>query len=105
MQQGPTELKILEQAGRAGSPLPESIQNAPELRLGLGIFFSGFLDLSNCRSSGMVEGPIPWTAIQAYCDWMGLDDETAADMHFHISNLDAARSKYHRSKEDKKKIA
>jgi hypothetical protein len=102
LKQGPTEIKILEQAGRSGMKIPRSIQNAPELRLGLQLFFAGFTTLANCRPLGMVEGFIPWTAIQRYCETMELDDETTLDMHYHIGQLDDARFKFHRSKEDGK---
>jgi len=102
LQQGPSELTILEAAARrADGRIPNSIQNAPELRMGLQLYFSGFLDLSNCRSAGMVEGPIPWTAIQAYCVWMELDEETSLNMHYHIGKLDEVRYKHLRSKEEK----
>lgn len=81
-------------------PLPQKIQNAPELQLGLGLYFGAFFDLNSCRQNGMGVGQIPWTAVQDYCEHLGLSDEQTADMHSHIRDMDQAFLKYCDSKKE-----
>ncbi len=93
----------MEQVRRTGMPIPEKIKNAPTLRLGLELFFSGFTDLSSSRGmSGFGEGMIPWGAIEDYCERWDLDEDTTEDMHYHLGELDTARAKYYKRKESKK---
>lgn len=72
-----------------GVDLPDHVKNAPVLSLGLALYYNAFNDLSSCRVSGMALGPIPWTAILAYCDEYNLHGEQREDMFFHIGELDA----------------
>lgn len=90
MNQGPREARIIKECARAKMPLPKAIANAPSLHLGLELYMQGFNDLDSSRIIGMVEGPIPWGAVQAYCDSHELDDEQTANMHHHIREMDAA---------------
>ena len=84
-------------------PIPEKIKNAPELYMGLQLFFNAFTDLSSSRgASGLSEGLIPWWVIQDYCDRNELDADTTEDMHYHICQLDLARAKYYKRKEEKR---
>jgi hypothetical protein len=78
------------------------MQNAPDLRLGLELFFTAFGDLTTCRTLGFgtVSG-IPWTAIDEYCDRLGLDAELRDDMHFYIREMDDAYLKFIQSKTGK----
>jgi hypothetical protein len=76
----------LEQCAREGLPLPKKIQEAPELRPGLDLYYYGFLDLVSCWSSG--SNCIPWTAIETYCERYGLDDEQREEMHTFVAALD-----------------
>lgn len=71
-----------------GVELPDHIKNRPVLSLGLALYYNAFNDLSSCRVSGMSLGPIPWTAIRAYCDEHGIVDDQREDMFFHIGELD-----------------
>ncbi len=98
LEQGPTEEKIIAEATRRGLPLPQSIQNAPRLFLGLEMFLNGFFDLNNSRQLGMSLGPIAWHTIQEYCIHLGLDADEAEDMHYHVSKLDGIWLKWQQAK-------
>lgn len=69
-------------------PLPERIANAPELQVGLDLFYVAFLELGTCRSIGMAEGPIPWDAIQTYCGAYDIVGEQREDLFYHVRELD-----------------
>ena len=71
---------------QARQPLPEPIQNAPEIPLGLGMFYAAFQELSSERT----EGPIPGTAIRSYCRDEEITGELADDLFYHVRNLDNA---------------
>lgn len=47
-------------------PLPDKIANRPVLGTGLEFYYRAFTDLNTDRALGMAEGPIRWTAINAY---------------------------------------
>lgn len=81
---------------RVGGRVPDSIQNAPTLNWGLGMFLVGFLDLTGSRNSGMSTGSIPWAVIQDYCKTTGLDEDQTDDMHYYIGALDVAWQKHHK---------
>lgn len=83
-------------------PLPDRMQNAPSLLLGLHIYYQAFLDLTSCRMLGLSEGPIPWLATQQYCDMLKLDDEMRDDMHYHIREMDNAYLKYRKAEMERK---
>jgi len=74
------------------------MQNAPELRLGLQLFMVAFTDLSSSRPSGFGVAPIPWTAINSYCDVLGLEGEQREDVHHHVRELDETYMKWHNDK-------
>jgi len=76
-------------------PLPEKIANAPELKLGLEIFYVAFMELTTCRAfGGMGEGPISWLTIHQYCTINKIKGEQREDMMYFISNLDAKYLEY-----------
>lgn len=72
----------------AARGLPPPGGEPPELLPGLDWFVAAFHELSTCRSVGMGEGPIPWTAVQKYCEAMGLRGPGAHAMHHHIRAMD-----------------
>lgn len=84
---------------REGLPLPEKIKNAPEVETGLDLYIQGFFDLNTSRTIGMEEGPIPWSAIDGYCNSLELEDDQREDMFFFIRKLDSAYLDYFRSKQ------
>lgn len=88
LEQGPTEQSIIAQCVRQRRPLPNAIANAPELQLGLELFFGAFMDLTSERHVGFGEGPIPWRAVREWCnehEVLGLQRD---DVQYHVNKLD-----------------
>lgn len=79
---------MLDQCIRNRMPLPDAIARAPQLQMGLELFYTAFMELSTCRSIGFGEGPIPWTATRDYCDEFALDGDQRLDMFYHIAAMD-----------------
>jgi len=73
---------------RFGLPLPDRIQNAPELNLGLELFYIGFLELTSCRQVGMGIGPITNLSMMDYCDRNGIVGEQREDFLWILPRLD-----------------
>ena len=91
MEQGPTEKFIIEQCYRQNLPLPDRIQNAPELFLGLELYYLAFMNLTSCRSQGYgTEGPVGWLQINEYCVVCGIIGEQREDLIYHVQQLDSA---------------
>lgn len=102
MQQGPVEQKIIAQCLREKKPLPPKIAEAPELYLGLDFFYEAFLELNSCRFLGMSEGPIPWTALNTYCEVYEITDEQKLDFFYLLRAIDNEYLKYQSDKQEKK---
>lgn len=100
----PKERGIVEQAYRMGKPLPDNIANAPELLLGLDLYFTAFMDLTTERPIGYGEGPIPWSAVRRWCHEHAIIGEQLEDMHYHIRKLDSVYLD-HRAEQAKKAAA
>lgn len=83
---------------RFGMPVPERIANAPELELGLGLYYNGFLDLTSCRQIGMALGPISFLAISEYCTAKGLSQDQREDFLWLMPKLDAKYLEWSRTK-------
>lgn len=95
LEQGPTEKLIIEQCYKQRLPLPEKIANAPELFLGLELYFTAFLNLTSCRTQGYgTEGPIPFTQMQIYCEFEGINGDQREDLLDHMQHMDAAYLKH-----------
>lgn len=90
LEQGQTEKKILDNCVRFGQPIPDKIANAPELWLGLGLYYTGFQMLTTSRSSGMGIGPISWVSISEYCLVNEIDGEARDDFIYLINAMDSA---------------
>jgi hypothetical protein len=70
------------------SEIPPTLLNEPELLPGLEIYYSAFWDLFSDRQLGMGVGPIPYSAMRAYClDWE-MDDEQASDLKRLVRKMD-----------------
>lgn len=102
MEQGPGEKKIIEQCDRNGWPLPKRIQEAPDLILGLELYYQAFMDLNTCRSIGFSAGPIPWTAVADYAAAHEFDSEQTEDLFFFTHVMDAAFLEYNNKKSTRK---
>lgn len=90
LSQSKAEKSILLQCAREGLPLPERIQNAPELFMGNDIFFDAFWSLHVSRNIGMDIGPISWFDIRKYCLIHEYDEDLTESMHHIISGMDQA---------------
>jgi hypothetical protein len=88
MTQGSVEKTILGQAYTQDAEIPEIMREAPDLSPGLELYRTMFFDLSSCRSLGMGVGPIPWTAIHAYCRHHELDVEQEDMAHYLLRRMD-----------------
>ena len=91
------EEKILRDCGRYGQPIPDAIKDAPDLRMGLTLFYAGFWDLHSCRPVGLDVGPIPLTAILDYCTAYQIDGDQREDFIWLIRRLDAEYRKWMRN--------
>lgn len=96
----------MELAQKTGQPLPEKIKNKPELRTGLEIYWRAFWECSTDRDIGMAEGPIPWTAINAWGMRYGFKGECFERLVLLLKAMDSVyieeRSKSHKKMMDKK---
>jgi len=90
MEQGPYERNILEQCLRERLPIPQAIQNAPELWMGLELFFGAFLDLDGDRPSGWDIRPIPYLIMVDYCAAYNIVDEQREDLLYLVRAMDRA---------------
>lgn len=61
---------------------------------GLMFYWIAFWDLMSCRSVGMGEGPIPWTAVDAYSRRHSLEGQDFEDLWHIIRRLDAHYMKF-----------
>lgn len=79
-------------------PLPDKIQNAPQILLGLDLYYFAFLDLTADRRLGFGAGPIPWASRQLYAEKNDLSEEQTEDLHFFITTMDKAYLEYFEEK-------
>ena len=98
---GQAEQRIIADCFRRKRPLPERIQNAPDLYTGLELFFEAFIELNTCRQTGWGPGPIPFTAIWDYCTFLGLTYEESGDLLYHVRRMDEAYLKHSARKSEK----
>lgn len=84
-------------------PFPQAIANAPDLWMGLELFFSAFLDLDRDRPSGWTMRPIPWTVIIDYAQAYNIVDEQREDLLYFVRAMDKAYMAYVAKKEKRKK--
>jgi len=103
LEQEPVERRIIEQCLREHLPFPQAIQNAPELWIGLGLYFGAFQDLDGDRPSGWTVRPIPLAAILNYCQAYNIVDEQREDLIYFLRAMDKAYIKHETKKQDKKK--
>ena len=82
-------------------PLPDKIANKPILRDGLGVYHKAFTELTTARTLGMAEGPIPWTAIDAYGYRHGYIEDEFDRLVAVITGMDNAYLKHRNDKQKK----
>lgn len=85
------------QANRA---LPDNIQNAPELDLGLQLYLQAFFDLDSERNNGMGLARIPSSAVRAYAREFDFSEDQSDSLSFFVSEMDEAHIKRLQAKQD-----
>lgn len=103
LEQGPVERKIINQCLRERLPLPQAIQKAPVLWLGLELFFGAFLDLDGDRPSGWNMRPIPLLTIVDYAKAYNITGEQREDLLYYVRGMDRAYMKHETKKGKRKK--
>jgi hypothetical protein len=78
------------------------LANPPEVAPGLEYYYHAFVELSTCRTIGMSEGPIPWTAMHTYAQSEKLDPEETEYFMVLLQMVDMMYLSY-RDKEQKRK--
>ena len=103
MDQGQNEEWIAEQCYRQKLDLPEKILNAPELRLGLEMYWDAYGDLSSDRpaSFGGVL-PIPYMRIVEYARMQEFSTDQTEDILYLVRKMDDAFRKWHEKKHGNK---
>lgn len=71
---------------RSGLPLPQAIQNAPVLTIGLEFYYNAFQELNSCRNFSGAR--ISWLAMREYCNLLQMDDEEFADFSYVMRKID-----------------
>ena len=84
-------------------PVPDFINDAPEIYPGEELFFTGYLELNTCRPIGMSEGSIPWTAIMEYCIVHEIEGELRDDFFHIIRDMDNEVQSYKAAKRESEK--
>lgn len=62
------------------------------------LYYTAFLELSTCRAIGMAAGPIPWTAMEAYADKLGLVEDDFERFTVLVRALDSEYLEYQAKK-------
>lgn len=76
---------------REGRPIPDKIQNAPQLRMGLELYYLAYTELMSTRPLGFGgEGPIPWEAQMHWAFDAELDEDQTHDLIYFVTCLDQA---------------
>lgn len=87
---GQVEQRMIRECYTRKKALPERIQNAPDLFMGLELYFGAFVELNTNRSTGWSAGPIPSWCIDDYAERLELTEEETEDLHYHIRAMDKA---------------
>lgn len=100
---GEIEKTIIKNAKMDRSQLPDKVANAPQLWIGLELYWEAFQKLTTCRSSGMGEGAIPWTAVSQYCRDYTIQDLEREDFEFLVDRMDREYMKVRREQAERSK--
>lgn len=91
MEHGPDkEQMVRRQAAQNRTPLPRWVLEKPGVPFGLESYFKAFMTLSSCRSAGMEEGRIPWTAAREYARAHRMDGQEERELWEIVAGLDLA---------------
>jgi hypothetical protein len=98
MEQGQFAKEIIERCISEGRPIPDNVV-PPDLDDGLLMYWQAFTELDSCRPASMSGVPrIPWTAIRAYAQWLGLGAEEEDRFFFLIRSMDDVTVEHHARK-------
>ena len=108
---GEVAQSIINQCLNTGQPIPEYLQNQPEMEESLTLFMQAWADLSTDRQfymDGSV-GFIPWSSIMKYAEFYAISHEQADELFYFIKQLDTAyikhiRSQLNNANKSKKKV-
>jgi hypothetical protein len=92
LEMGPIEQTLIRQAIQAGQPIPDRIENAPELELGLNLYLIAFFDLDSERSHSFGYTRIPWSSIQDYAAANEFDGYQTECLNYFIRKMDSANA-------------
>lgn len=94
LEMGSIEHSIAKQAMRAGEPVPDKIQNAPQL-LGphLEMYLQAFFDLDSERAHLFSPTAIPFSKIAEYGKLYDFDQEEMDELIFFVKQMDSAHLK------------
>lgn len=98
---GSKDKKIIDDCYRSGRPVPPKIKNAPVLGPGLSMYFTAFNDLTTCRGIGFGPGPIPWMAMDRYCQRLLLRGPDRSDFLYLMREMDNAYLQFQSDQMDK----
>lgn len=87
---GPSEKQLAQQAYRSGEPIPDRIQNAPQLFSGLGLYYDAFFDLDTTRNHQMQFSRISWLSIREYGEAHDFNAQQLAFLLYCIPRMDQA---------------
>lgn len=85
---GPSERSIAQQAFRSGEPLPDRIENAPQLFEGLSLYFDAFFDLDTTRNHTFGFVRISILDVKEYAQAWEFDPEQTATLLYVIPRMD-----------------
>lgn len=86
---GKIERNIVKQCLLSGEPIPDSIENAPKLEIGLELYLQAFFDLDSERDSSQDVIPvIKWSSIKNYAESFDFDEEQTESLFKHIRRMD-----------------
>lgn len=91
---GQAEQRIIRECYARKRPLPDRIKNAPDLFVGLELYFQAFIELNTCRNTGWSAGPIPSWSIDEYCARAELTEDESEDLRYHVRMMDQAFLRY-----------
>ena len=100
--QAPMEQIIIKQCQRERLPLPDKLANAPEVALGLELYYDAFWDLTTCRPAGFNIAAIPWLAMREYTVAYRFDSEQCDWLYYLMRVMDQAYMQHHAPKKGKK---
>lgn len=99
---GLVEQTIVRQCINTGREIPDKIQNAPKLIMGLEFVLDAFFELDTERQLGFSPGPIPRSAIKNYANEYDMYGNEFDEFLFLIRRMDTSHLVQLQKKQAKK---